>query len=222
MRGPLTNQSDPPSKNLLAEAKVFAKAVTRLYVACSTRIVRVTIQTPMTALKSTIASRSMIQTTIYLVRFLSKDGGQAYERATTPETLTTFISQHFVPLMPEHPLYPGIGTTYPICYDAYHPSHAPILVANVTGCRNHIFGYQCLRKAINSGVTNAKCCPLCRTTWFQVRRIELRRVNRDWEAVEQNEEEVSNENAGGKKAKVLDVGGAVRNLVALGRRLVGW
>jgi hypothetical protein len=124
--------------------------------------------------------------------------------------------------MPEHTLYPGSGTTCPICYDAYHPGHAPILVANITGCRNHIFGYQCLRKAISSGVTNANRCPLCRTTWFQARKMELRRVNREWEAVERNEEEIFNENAGSKKVKVVDVRATMRSLVALGRRLVRW
>jgi hypothetical protein len=138
----------------------------------------------------------------------------------SPDTLTSFISQHLVPLMPEHPLYPGVVTTCPICYDAYHSGHPPILIDNVVGCRNHIFGYQCLRKAISSGAKNANCCPLCRTTWFQMRRMELRRVNREWEAVERNEDELLGE--GGARVKTFDIGAAVRNLVALGLRLVGW
>jgi hypothetical protein len=45
-------------------------------------------------------------------------------------------------------------------------------------------------------------------------------VNREWEAVERNEDELLGE--GGARVKTFDIGAAVRNLVALGRRLVGW
>jgi hypothetical protein len=133
-------------------------------------------------------------------------------------SLTTFISHHLVPLMPEHPHYPGAGTTCPICREPFHSSHSPVQVVNVTGCRNHIFGYQCLRKTLGSGMGYSRRCPLCRTKWFRMRKHELRRVNREWRDVEMAEERASTEGGGG----FFGISAVARKLIGLGKTLAGW
>jgi hypothetical protein len=143
----------------------------------------------------------------------------------SPPSLTTFISHHLVPLMPEHSHYPGAGTTCSICYEPFHSSHSPVQVVNVTGCSNHIFGYQCLRKTLSSGKKYSTRCPLCRTTWFQMRKHELRRVNREWSDVERAEDRAlmhDRREAGGVKARFLGIPAVAGRLLGLAKRLAGW
>jgi hypothetical protein len=143
----------------------------------------------------------------------------------SPPSLTTFISHHLVPLMPEHSHYPGAGTTCSICYEPFHSSHSPVQVVNVTGCSNHIFGYQCLRKTLSSGKKYSTRCPLCRTTWFQMRKHELRRVNREWSDVERAEDRAlmhDRREAGGVKARFLGIPVVAGRLLGLAKRLADW
>ncbi|KAF2465553.1 uncharacterized protein BDR25DRAFT_378720 [Lindgomyces ingoldianus] len=97
---------------------------------------------------------------------------------TPHPTLTHFISNHLTPIIPPHPLYPSPTTLCPICHESFHASHPPILVRDVPGCRDHVFGYACLRNWILSGMRNSNSCPLCRSEWFKVRKFEVRRIRR--------------------------------------------
>jgi hypothetical protein len=154
-----------------------------------------------------------------------RSGGAGTSFTLSPPSLTTFISHHLVPLMPEHSHYPGAGTTCPICYEPFHSSHSPVQVVNVTGCSNHIFGYQCLRKTLSSGGKHSTRCPLCRTTWFQMRKHELRRVNREWSDVERAEDRAlmhDRREAGGVKARFLGIPAVAGRLLGLAKRLGGW
>ncbi|KAH4610737.1 hypothetical protein HBI37_029980 [Parastagonospora nodorum] len=130
--------------------------------------------------------------------------------------LSVFLEEGLTPLMPSHPHYPGIGTTCPICYEPYSATHPPILITNIPGCRNHIFGYGCLRKTISSGTRNSNHCPLCRTVWFRIRMSEVRRIAREWEAVETRENGVQAQVRGhgrGNRARGLNIGRGMRILV---------
>jgi hypothetical protein len=154
-----------------------------------------------------------------------RSGAAGTSFTLSPPSLTTFISHHLVPLMPEHSHYPGAGTTCSICYEPFHSSHSPVQVVNVTGCSNHIFGYQCLRKTLSSGVKHSTRCPLCRTTWFQMRKHELRRVNREWSDVERAEDRAlmyDRREAGGVKARFLGIPAVAGRLLGLAKRLAGW
>jgi hypothetical protein len=154
-----------------------------------------------------------------------RSGAAGASFTLSPPSLTTFISHHLVPLMPEHSHYPGAGTTCSICYEPFHLSHSPVQVVNVTGCSNHIFGYQCLRKTLSSGMKHSTRCPLCRTTWFQMRKHELRRVNREWSDVERAEDRAlmhDRREAGGVKARFLGIPAVAGRLLGLAKRLARW
>ena len=105
-------------------------------------------------------------------------------------SFTTFVQHHLRILMPSHPLYPSpIDSMCELCHEPYSTSHPPILISDAGGCRNHIFGYQCLRKHLSSNTSVSHKCPKCRTRWFRPRRHEMRDVLRAWAEVDRKEEE---------------------------------
>ncbi|KAH7068711.1 acyl-CoA N-acyltransferase [Paraphoma chrysanthemicola] len=148
------------------------------------------------------------------------------EDSTFTITLPVFLSDNLVPLMPSHPLYPSIGTTCSICHEPFHAAHTPILVTDIRGCRNHIFGYTCLRKCISSGAPNSNKCPLCRTAWFRIRRSEFRKVNREWEDIETAERKLLKEIERDCKGEQDVTDGFVKatrkGLVGLRKTVLGW
>jgi hypothetical protein len=55
-----------------------------------------------------------------------------------------------------------------------------------------------------------------------MRRVEMRRVHREWAAVERAEAVAGDEGDGSEKPGYFGMGAAWRSLRGLGRRLVGW
>jgi len=109
---------------------------------------------------------------------------------TSTTTLSTFLAGNLLPLLPSHPLYPTSGTICGICQDPFHAAHAPILITNTPHCVGHIFGYQCLRRSLASGMPNSNKCPLCRTKWFEIKREELEDLAEYWRGIEREERRV--------------------------------
>jgi hypothetical protein len=81
--------------------------------------------------------------------------------------LTSFLSNNVTTLRPGHPSYPPPGSDCSICLEPFDTKHPPALVVNILNCRGHVFGHECLRKNIASGLGNSNKCPLCRTRWFR-------------------------------------------------------
>ncbi|KAF2830768.1 hypothetical protein CC86DRAFT_402784 [Ophiobolus disseminans] len=105
----------------------------------------------------------------------------------TKLTLLSFTSNHLTPLFPNHPSYPRLDAHCAICQDPFNIDHTPILVVNIPGCVGHVFGYECLRRSIGSGLKNSNRCPLCRSAWFDMDRRGLVSLGAEWAGVEARE-----------------------------------
>jgi len=102
----------------------------------------------------------------------------------TFRTLSTFLAKNLLLLFPSHLEYPKPDTICPICHEAFHGAHAPVLVVGVPGCTGHMFGYQCLRNCMASKMPNSNKCPLCRTVWFDIGEDALIGLGEVWESVD--------------------------------------
>ncbi|ORY04129.1 hypothetical protein BCR34DRAFT_572951 [Clohesyomyces aquaticus] len=53
-----------------------------------------------------------------------------------------------------------------ICWDTMGHSdqdHFPVEIANVEGCRGHVFGMKCIVEWLTNGRPMSNTCPMCRT-----------------------------------------------------------
>jgi hypothetical protein len=51
-----------------------------------------------------------------------------------------------------------------------------------------MFGYQCLRKSLSSGLPNSNKCPLCLAKWFRMSEDDLEELAEEWGDVNRTEE----------------------------------
>jgi hypothetical protein len=52
----------------------------------------------------------------------------------------------------------------------------PVLIINIEGCQDHVFGYKCLRNILGSGIEHAEKWPTCQTKCFEAQELELEKV----------------------------------------------
>jgi hypothetical protein len=136
----------------------------------------------------------------YYLDYDDEDASSDDEQDDTPAhiNLHSFTSAHLVPLFPDHTSYSQPKSPCAICKESSSMSHPPILVSKIDGCKGHVFGYECLRRAIGSGMDNGNKCLLCRTVRYHMGRKQLRDLGRQWDSVVRKEDKIDARGGGGE------------------------